>query len=330
VGATGSRLRAVGAATLATAALAAGGARATSPGPDVRLDLASASSSASLGHYVAYRATVSNLAKNTVTHAALTAPLATSTSPFPLAYVSATSSVGSCSPPPGLPVTCSFGSLRSGEVVTVDFLFRVPASLPATGSSVSFGADVSFDEGPNDQNKSHGDTLATAAAIALAPAGNDFVTGFVPFALGDTLATAGSLQGDSKANPQSTSVLVAAGSAGGFGAVGVVNEVAHTATDTSSDCQAGFSCFGQTSFVTMPGLFSATPLKLSFRFDSSELPKWTSAAKLRMFHDGQLVPRCTTPGVLSPAPTCQSSTTTFGDKDLGAVVLSSSNGSYRP
>jgi hypothetical protein len=49
-----------------------------------------------------------------------------------------------------------------------------------------------------------------------------------------------------------------------------------------------------------------------------------------MFKNGTLVPLCTTPGVLSPAPTCQSSTTTFDDKDIGAMLLSNTNGSYRP
>ena len=110
---------------------------------------------------------------------------------------------------------------------------------------------------------------------------------------------------------------------------GVVQEISHGSGDTTSDCQAGFSCFGQTSFVTLPGVFSP-PLELTFRFDASEVPPGVTKAKLRMFHNGVLVPLCTTPGVLSPGPTCQSSTTSFDDKDLGALLLSSTNGSYRP
>jgi hypothetical protein len=222
-----------------------------------------------------------------------------------------------------------FGSLRGGGVVSVALLFRAPASMPATGAAVTFTAQASFDEGPSDQNSSHSDTKLASASTGLAEVGADFVTGFVPFALGDDLLTGGDLTGDSPGNPQKTSLSVPAFAAAAFGNVGVVQEVSHPAGDTTSDCQTGFSCFGQTSVVTLPGVF-APPIELSFRFDESEVPPGTKAAKLRMFKNGTLVPLCTTPGVLSPAPTCQSSTTTFDDKDIGAMLLSNTNGSYRP
>jgi hypothetical protein len=308
-----------------------GSGRAANPGPDVSIQVTGASGSASLGHYVAYTETVRNGSGNTVTHVQTSAPATGSMSPFPLTFVSASPSTGSCSAPPSLPVTCSFGPLAGGATASVTLIFSAPSTLPATGAAVTLTAQVSFDEGGNDQNHSHGDTLSGSATTTLGPAGADFVTGFVPYSLGDGLTTAGSLAGDSPGNPQSTSLDVPPGSAVGLGAVGVVQEVSHPSTDTTSDCQAGFSCFGQTSFVTMPGLFAtSTPLALDFRFDASELPPGMNEKKLRMFHDGELVPRCTTPGVLSPGPTCQSSTTTFDDKDLGALLLSSLNGSYRP
>jgi Domain of unknown function DUF11 len=320
------------AALVAAALVYAGGAasgRAANPGPNVTLSVSGAPGSVSLGHYVAYTATISNDDTNNVTHLALTAPAASSTASFPLTYVSASPSTGSCSAPPALPLTCSFGSLPSGATFTVTFVFRAPAALPATGAAVSFAAQISFDEGPNDQNSSHGDTKLASAATTLGAVGNDFVTGFVPFSLGDDLETAGDLTGPSNGNPQKTGLSVAALAASSLGAAGSVQEVSHPAGDTTSDCQTGFSCFGQTSFVTLPGTFSP-PLELSFRFDASEVPPGVTKAKLRMFHNGVLVPLCTTPGVLSPGPTCQSSTTSFDDKDLGALLLSSTNGSYRP
>jgi hypothetical protein len=264
-----------------------------------------------------------------VTHVALTAPAAGSTSPFPLTYVSASPSTGTCSAPPALPLSCSLGSLKSGATSTVTFVFKAPASLPASGAAATFAAQASFDEGPNDQNSSHSDTKVSSAATTLGAVGSDFVTGFVPFSLGDDLETAGDLIGPSNGNPQKTGLAVSAFATSSLGATSVVQEVPHPSTDTTSDCQAGFSCFGQTSFVTLPGFFSP-PLQLSFRFDASELPPGMTQKKLRMFHDGVLVPLCTTPGVLAPPPTCQSSTTSFDDKDLGALLLSSSNGSYRP
>jgi Domain of unknown function DUF11 len=324
-------MRGVASALVAAALVVAVGAasgRAANLGPNVTLSVSGAPGTVSLGHYVAYTATVSNGATNNVTHLTLTAPAAGSTSPFPLTYVSASPSAGSCSAPPALPLTCSFGSLPSGATDTVTFVFRAPAGLPASGAGVSFAAQATFDEGPNDQNSSHGDTKLASAATTLGAVGDDFVTGFVPFALGDDLETAGDLAGPSNGNPQKTGLEVAA-LAASLGATGVVQEVPHPPTDTTSDCQAGFSCFGQTSFVTLPGVFSP-PLTLTFRFDASELPPGMTQKKLRMFHNGVLVPLCTTPGMLSPGPTCQSSTTSFDDKDLGAVFLSSTNGSYRP
>jgi hypothetical protein len=325
-------VRGVASALVAAALVFAVGAatgRAANPGPNVTLSVSGAPGSVSLGHYVAYTATVTNGDKNNVTHLTLTAPAAGSTSPFPLTYVSASPSAGSCSAPPALPLTCSFGSLPSGATDTATFVFRAPTGLPAGGAGVSFAAQISFDEGPNDRNSSHGDTKVASAATTLGAVGSDFVTGFVPFALGDDLETAGDLAGPSNGNPQKTGLEVAALAASALGATGVVQEVPHPATDTTSDCQAGFSCFGQTSFVTLPGVFSP-PLELTFRFDASEVPPGMTEKKLRMFHDGTLVPLCTTPGVLSPGPTCQSSTTSFDDKDLGALLLSSTNGSYRP
>jgi Domain of unknown function DUF11 len=313
---------------LAFAGAAATG-RAANSGPNVSLSVTGAPGSVSLGHYVAYTATISNRDTNNVTHLALTAPAASSTSPFPLAYVSATPSRGSCSTPPALPLSCSFGPLASGASVSVTFVFRAPAALPASGAAVSFAAQISFDEGPNDQNSSHSDTKLASAATTLGAVGDDFVTGFVPFALGDDLETAGALTGPSNGNPQKTGLAVAALAASALGATGSIQEISHPAADTTSDCQAGFSCFGQTSVVTLPGSFSP-PLQLSFRFDASELPSGMTQKKLRMFKNGALVPLCTTPGVLSPGPTCQSSTTSFDDKDLGALLLSSTNGSYRP
>jgi hypothetical protein len=325
-------MRGVVSAVLAAALVLAAGAasgRAANPGPNVTLSVSGASGTVSLGHYVAYTATVSNGDTNNVTHLTLAAPAAGSTSPFPLTYVSASPSAGTCSAPSGLPLTCSLGSLSSGATDTVTFVFRAPAGLPASGAGVSFAAQVTFDEGPNDQNSSHGDTKLASAATTLSAVGDDFVTGFVPFDLGDDLATAGDLSGPSNGNPQKTDLAVSALAAASLGATGVVQEVSHPSTDTTSDCQAGFSCFGQTSFVTLPGVFSP-PLTLTFRFDASELPPGMTQKKLRMFHNGTLVPLCTTPGVLSPGPTCQSSTASFGDKDLGATLLSSTNGSYRP
>src|SRR5918911_1195641 len=136
-------MRGVASALLAAALVLAAGAAsggAANAGPNVTLSVSGAPGSVSLGHYVAYTATVTNGDANNVTHLALTAPAAGSTSPFPLTYVSASPSTGSCSTPPSLPLTCSFGSLASGATDMVTFVFRAPAALPASGAAVSFAA----------------------------------------------------------------------------------------------------------------------------------------------------------------------------------------------
>ena len=160
--------RAVLVALLGSLALGvAAASRASNPGPNVTLSVSGAPGSLSLGQDVSYTATIHNGDTNNVTHLALSAPSQGSTTPFPLTYVSATPSTGSCSAPPTLPLSCSFGSLPSGATFTVTFVFKAPASLPATGAVVSFAAQASFDEGPHDQNRSHGDTLVASAATLL-------------------------------------------------------------------------------------------------------------------------------------------------------------------
>src|SRR5207248_1091629 len=158
--------RAFAAAGLVAAAALCGApsGRPANRGPNASLPVGGAPGSVSLGHYVAYTATISNGDTNNVTHVALTAPAAGSTSPFPLTYVSAAPSTGTCSAPPALPLSCSFGSLPSGATSTVTFIFKAPAALPASGAAVSFAAQISFDEGPNDQNSSHGDTKAASTS----------------------------------------------------------------------------------------------------------------------------------------------------------------------
>src|SRR5207248_5685000 len=129
--------RAFAAAGLVAAAALCGApsGRPANRGPNASLPVGGAPGAASLGHYVAYTATIRNGDTNNVTHVALTAPAAGSTSPFPLAYVSASPSAGTCSAPPSLPLTCAFGSLKSGGTITVTFVFRAPAATPPSGAA---------------------------------------------------------------------------------------------------------------------------------------------------------------------------------------------------
>ena len=75
-------MRGVASALVAAALVFAVGAatgRAASSGPNVTLSVSGAPGSVSLGHYVAYTATVTNGDTNNVTHLTLTAPAVGST-----------------------------------------------------------------------------------------------------------------------------------------------------------------------------------------------------------------------------------------------------------
>ena len=80
------------------------------------------------------------------------------------------------------------------------------------------------------------------------------------------------------------------------------------AAGPSDACGPGVSCFGQISVVTVaaPAFSPTDPLHLTFRIDSSELPKsmrqHPDLDDIPLFHDGVKVLNCTGgPGVASPA-----------------------------
>ena len=113
------------------------------------------------------------------------------------------------------------------------------------------------------------------------------------------------------------------------------------ATSPTDACGPGAQCFGQISVVTVaaPPFPAADPLHLTFRIDSSELPRHFDAddvKKLRLYHDSVLVPICTGgPGVASPA-SCVSARRLVrlkhcrkGRFTVEIDVLSTTNGRWR-
>jgi hypothetical protein len=101
------------------------------------------------------------------------------------------------------------------------------------------------------------------------------------------------------------------------------------ASSPTQACGAGFSCFGQISSVTIPITVSArNPFRFVVHFDSTEIPHGKKPKNLKIFKDGVLVRSCPE-GTNAAALPCIESVKGFSDKDLEAVMLSTTNGFIR-
>ena len=322
------------------ALLGAVGGVSTAANPIVNIGISDGPDPVSLGRYVAYTFTFQNTNKFTLNKVTLTAPafdasasVPPSTSPFPLTYAAYSTSRGTCSDPSaGLPAVCSVGDLPSGSAqVTITLVFRTPAAMPSTGSSVRLSARLTAKERVSDNvGASHTDTFYATQLTTLGAVGDDSVTGFVPYQLGDALETGGNLDDvPAGGNVQKTKVEVPAqASAAALGAVGSVSEVAKESAPTP--CPATSTCWSQTSLVTVPGTFpSPGLLQLAFRFDESEVPPFVHAttSKFSLYHDGSKVQPCSTPGV-NLAVGCLISIEELADGDLLALAQGSGNGGW--
>jgi uncharacterized repeat protein (TIGR01451 family) len=261
------------------------------------------------GESVRYVTTVSNGGPATITHVALTLPL-----PGGMTPTDATASSGSCSTGSGQ-VTCTIGTLGAGQSATV----TVFADTSATGTfsvTAHWAADV-------DANDPHDYSATTSSTVAARTP--DLVSGYV-LPTGDTLTTDPGT-GATTSNPQVTTATVPATTDGTPARLAESN-----ASGPADGCGAGATCFGQISTITIGQTFSpGNPLRFVFVLDKTELPTSLKIAKIPMFHDGVLVPSCTgTAGTASPDPCVVSRTKLKKTGDVQIVVLSSTNGRWRP
>ena len=90
-------------------------------------------------------------------------------------------------------------------------------------------------------------------------------------------------------------------------------------------------CFGQVSTITIGQTFTpGNPLRFVFVLDKSEIPEDTRIKKIPMYHDSVPVPNCSGyAGTASPDP-CVVSRKKLKKGDVQIVVLSSTNGRWRP
>jgi hypothetical protein len=270
------------------------------------------------GGTVAYQTTFTNGTSKALQNTQLDAP-----APSGFSILSVVSA-GSCTTSAG-DATCQFGTLAMGATVSATVIMSVPSSTGSVGSSVTWTTT----DGDHDADDL---TVPATTTIAVqAPSPNAIAAYVLP--AGGNLNTGTTT---SPGNPQSTGVDVPATPAGAATSLAEVN-----ATSPSDACGPGVKCFGQISAVTVaaPAFSPTDPLHLTFRIDSSELPKHFDAddlKKLPLFHDGVAVPNCTgAPGVASPA-SCISARKLIRPKHckkgrftVEIDVLSTTNGRWR-
>jgi hypothetical protein len=298
------------------AVFASTSAAAAHGGGDVAVTLAGTPNPVTAGGTVAYVTTMKNTGSRALQHVALDAP-----APASMSVVSVISSATCTTSATG--ATCLFGTVAAGGSVSATVIMTVSSTPGTIGSSVTWSnADGDDDDLP---------VTATTSIAVQAPSPNAISEYVLP--AGGNVNTGTTT---SRANPQSTGADVPATPAGVATSLSEVN-----AASPADACGPGAKCFGQISVVTVaaPPFPAADPLHLTFRIDSSELPRHFDAddvKKLRLYHDSVLVPNCTgAPGVASPA-SCVSARRLMRPKHcrkgrftVEIDVLSTTNGRWR-
>jgi uncharacterized repeat protein (TIGR01451 family) len=260
------------------------------------------------GEPVRFETTLANNGPATITHVELTLPM-----PSGLTVEGAEASTGSCTTALDQ-AHCTIGTLAPGGSAQVAVIARTSnpgvVSVTAMWTAVNGLGDI----------HSYPATVSTTIA-APSP---DLVAGFVPPS-GETLTTdPGS--GATASNPQVTTATIPATADGTPAALSETN-----ASGPGDACAPSATCFGQVSTISIGETFSpGHPLRFAFVLDASEIPKHTKVNRIPMYHDGVPVANCAgSPGVASPDP-CVVSRTKLATQDVQIVVLSSTNGRWRP
>ena len=191
-------------------------------------------------------------------------------------------------------------------------LLDVAAPTVSASTLLTFTASVSGAEA--DPNMA--DNSVNEQTEAVPPADDpDSASGWIPSAGGNVKTGTGK---PSKGDTMTTEVAVPPGFPG------LVSIIEGPITN----CADGFVCFGQEADITAPTTSATTPLRLTFLFHPSVLPPSTQLREVVMFHDEELVLRCSgDPGIADPDPCIQTVDRFKGS--LRIIVLSSENGRWR-
>jgi uncharacterized repeat protein (TIGR01451 family) len=296
---------------LAAAGVALGAPSAAGAGtPDVTATIAQQPATPiTVGEPVRYLTTLVDHGPSTFNHVQLALPL-----PAGMTVVSASTSAGSCTTGSG-EVDCTIGTLQAGESAQVSVIAR-------TSQTGTFSVTASW-SGDNDQNDPH-DFFATTSTTVVPRTGDD-ANGYVPPSGGTLTTDPGT--GATTDNPQVTTATVPSTPDGTPASLSESD-----ASGPGDACGSSASCFGQISTITIGQTFTpGNPLRFAFLLDKSEVPAGIKIAKIPMFHDGVLVPSCTgAAGTAAPDPCVVSRTKLKKTGDVQIVVLSSTNGRWRP
>ena len=306
-------------ALLLCAALVGAAPASAHPSGTAAATLSGTPSPVTAGGTVAYQTTFTNGMSRSLPDAQLDAP-----APAGFTIVTVVSA-GSCTTS-GTDATCSFGTMPAGATVSATVIMNVPSATGPVGSSVTWTTN----DGDHDSDDL---TVTATTTIAVQAPSQDAIADYV-LPAGGNVNTG---KTTSPTNPQSTGVDVPATPAGAATSLSEVN-----ATGPTDACGPGVKCFGQISVVTVaaPAFPATDPLHLTFRIDSSELPKsqqrHPDLDDIPLFHDGVNVPNCTGgAGVASP-PSCVAARKLIRPKHckkgrftVEFDVLSTTNGRWR-
>ena len=210
----------------------------------------------------------------------------------------------------GHTVECKFGVVDPGGEIDLTVLVTAPGSPGSLTASAHWQAE-------------HADPQFPTASIDVVPQSPDAVSEWV-LPQGDTVTTDPGT-GATPANPQVTTADVPATE------IGTATELSEADAAPGQFCPPYAPCFGQVSTITIGQTFTpGDPLRFVVPARQVGDPHHTKIKKIPMYHDSVPVPNCTGySGTASPDP-CVVSRKKLKKGDVQIVVLSSTNGRWRP
>lgn len=316
---------------MALGLLAATVAPVSAGAPGINVDItASQPTEVTAGLPVGYPVTVSNNGNSTVNHATLAGQLTAGAEPDPAAAptgvpvgsFNTSYPAGACS----AAAVCDIGTLAAGASYTVVFVYNAPVSTGAMTFTATFigGEGTSDSEGP----ASHQDTFRDHVVTTVLATSLD-VTHQYALNSGSTVSTG---IGDevTASNKHGTQVVVPAT------ARGIETIVEDIPANAAVACTGEIAedCFGDASHLAIgDGFVFSSPLRVTIRFDESQLPNGMTDKKLRaahIFDDGSTHAITTLCGSETvPEDGCYFPAVKLADKDLSITVLVWHNGNIR-
>lgn len=218
---------------------------------------------------------------------------------------------------------CTLNGLPSGETRAVTFYYLAPASP----QSFTFTALANFDGQTTSSPASYQNTTADPVTTQVLDLNQDLVKGH---AFGEYRTFTTGMGPLGATNRHGTEVFLT------DTAEVMVRDLSVRAADAYANCQVllGAPCFGEASELSVKGGEPVSGgLRVTIRWDSSDLPKGMTEKKIRIVHflDGGVAAEPVTRlcGAVTPAPCLAGPVVRLADRDIQAVVILPSNGVIR-